>query len=403
MGGCHGAARSRTAVSAGGSDPFHRAGALRRRARPADHQPARPYRSALVRRERAVSRSRAAVRHARSLRLPDAVLAGRAAGGSGRAPRRWRAGRDRRRARSGGCFAENYHLFRGTPSRMWLDHAFAGRVRRRPSGCRADTADAIYDHIADCLAKPEFRPRALFERFNIEAIATTESALDDLRWHRMIRDSGWTRQGRHRLSARCGGRSRNSTGFADNVATARRDDRRGHRRPGTAISRRTATAAPIFKEFGATSSDHGHPTARTEDLPPRRGRGAVRQGARRARARADEADAFRGQMLTEMARMSLDDGLVLQIHPGSLRNHSGRDRWPASAATRASTSRRRTDYVSALKPLLDAVGHGAGPDDHPLHAGRDDAMRRELAPLAGVYPCAEARAALVVLTTAPRG
>ena len=84
-------------------------------------------------------------------------------------------------------FAEHYHLFRGTPTRLWLDHVFEtlfgldGRLS-------AETADDYYDRIGDCLASPEFRPRALFERFNIEAIATTESPLDDLRWHRMIRD-----------------------------------------------------------------------------------------------------------------------------------------------------------------------------------------------------------------------
>ena len=87
-------------------------------------------------------------------------------------------------------FARHYHLLRGTPSRLWLDHSFQhvfGLDRRLSEA----TADHYYDHIADCLARPAFRPRALFERFNIEAIATTEAATDDLRWHAMIRDSGW--------------------------------------------------------------------------------------------------------------------------------------------------------------------------------------------------------------------
>jgi glucuronate isomerase len=87
-------------------------------------------------------------------------------------------------------FAERYHLFRGTPSRLWLDHAFA-EVFGIDERLSAESADRIYDRIADCLALPEFRPRALFERFGIEVIATTESPLDDLRWHAMIRDSGW--------------------------------------------------------------------------------------------------------------------------------------------------------------------------------------------------------------------
>ena len=87
-------------------------------------------------------------------------------------------------------FAEHWYLFRGTPSRMWLDHVlhavFDLRVRLGP-----DTADEIYDAIDAKLKTPEFRPRALFERFGIEAIATTENPLDPLDHHRAIRESGW--------------------------------------------------------------------------------------------------------------------------------------------------------------------------------------------------------------------
>src|SRR5690606_35582290 len=87
-------------------------------------------------------------------------------------------------------FAENYHLFRGTPTQLWMDYVLANLfgVTERLS---AATADSSYDRIAGCLARPDYRPRALFERFNIEVIATTEGALDDLKYHRMIRDSGW--------------------------------------------------------------------------------------------------------------------------------------------------------------------------------------------------------------------
>lgn len=90
-------------------------------------------------------------------------------------------------------FAAHYHLFRGTPSRMWLDHAFEtlfGFDQR----LNAANADHYYDRIADALQSPAFRPRALFKRFNIEVIATTDSALDDLSHHKTLRESGW--QGR---------------------------------------------------------------------------------------------------------------------------------------------------------------------------------------------------------------
>lgn len=277
-------------------------------------------------------------------------------------------------------FASNFHLFRGTPSRLWLDHAFSEvfGVNERLS---AETADAAYDQIADCLARPEFRPRALFERFGIEAIATTESALDDLRWHRMIRESGW--QGRvvtaYRPDAVV---DPEFAGFAENVAQL-----------GQLTGEDTATwegylaahrkRRSYFKEFGATSSDHGHATARTEDLPQAEA-AALFARALTGACTAEEADAFRGQMLTEMARMSLEDGLVLQIHPGSFRNHSRPvlDRFGRDKGFDIPT---RTDYVRALRPLLSAVG--GDPRLTVIVFTLDEtAYARELAPLAGVYP-----------------
>jgi glucuronate isomerase len=277
-------------------------------------------------------------------------------------------------------FAERYHLFRGTPSRLWLDHAFQEvfGVEERLS---AETADGIYDHIAERLAEPGFRPRALFERFNIEVIATTESPLDDLRWHGMIRESGW------------GGRVVTAyrpdsvvdpefAGFAENVA--RLGELTGEDATswaGYLAAHRTRRA--FFREFGATSTDHGHATARTEDLAQPEARSLFDKALRGA-CSAEEADAFRGHMLTEMARMSLDDGLVLQIHPGSFRNHSG----PVEARfgrDKGYDIPTRTDYVRALKPLLDAVGERA--DLTVIAFTLDEtSYARELAPLAGVYP-----------------
>jgi glucuronate isomerase len=278
-------------------------------------------------------------------------------------------------------FAAHYHLFRGTPSRMWIDQALADvfGVEQRLS---AATADAIYDHVADCLARPEFRPRALYDRFGIEVIATTESPLDDLRWHRAIRESGW--HGRvitaYRPDAVV---DPEFEGFAANIerfgelaatdATTWEGYLEAHRR------RRA-----FFKTFGATSSDHGHPTARTEDLPQAEA-AALFAKALAGRCTAEEADAFRGHMLTEMARMSLEDGLVMQLHPGAFRNHSpevmarhGRDK--------GFDIPTRTDYVRALKPLLDAVG--MRPDFTLILFTLDEtSYARELAPLAGAYPC----------------
>ncbi|MBT0958073.1 glucuronate isomerase [Alphaproteobacteria bacterium KMM 3653] len=277
-------------------------------------------------------------------------------------------------------FAKQYKLFRGTPSALWLDHSFE-HVFGIDQVLGEATADAIYDHIEGCLATDAYRPRALFERFNIELLATTEGALDDLRWHAEIAQSGW------------GGRvvttyrpdavvDPDFEGFAQNIAEF-----------GALTGEDTTTWAgylaahvkrrAFFREHGATATDHGHPSAVTADLP-------------RAEAEAlfakvvsgvftpQEAELFRGQMLTEMARMSLADGMTLQIHAGSRRNHSagvfaqfGRDKGFDIPG--------RTDYVAALKPMLDAVG--MEPDLTIILFTLDEtAYGRELAPLAGAYP-----------------
>lgn len=276
--------------------------------------------------------------------------------------------------------AEHFHLLRGTPSRMWLEHTFE-TVFGLDKRLSPATADEFYDHIAERLARPEYRPRALFDRFGIEVIATTESALDDLRWHRQVRESDWS--GRvvtaYRPDAVV---DPDFPGFALNVAKL-----------GELTGCDTATwegyleahrqRREFFKDHGATSSDHGHPTARTENLAPAEA-AALFARVLTGQATPEEADAFRGQMLTEMARMSLEDGLVLQIHPGSMRNHSvetlarfGRDK--------GFDIPTRTDYVRALKPLLDEVGERA--DLTIILFTLDESVyARELAPLAGVYP-----------------
>ncbi len=277
-------------------------------------------------------------------------------------------------------FVENYFLFRGTPTRLWFDYVLTD-LFGIAEPLTATNADRHYDAIADCLRREEFRPRALFERFNIEVIATTDGALDDLAWHRQIRDSGWL--GRvvtaYRPDAVV---DPDFEGFAANL------DRLGEISgcdtgswAGYLDAHRQRRA--YFKGYGATSTDHGHATAETANLSP----AAAQELFNRIRAgSSDERERrlFRAQMLTEMARMSLDDGLVLQIHPGSWRNHSpamlrqfGRDK--------GFDIPTRTDYVAALKPLLDAVGLER--DLSVIVFTLDEtSYARELAPLAGVYP-----------------
>jgi glucuronate isomerase len=277
-------------------------------------------------------------------------------------------------------FARHYGLFAGTPTRLWLDHAFETLFGLEERLC-ADNADAHYDAIAEALQWPEFRPRALFEKFNIEVLATTESPLDDLSWHERIRASGW--RGRVITTYRPDSVvDPHFPGFRDNVAqlgALTGEDAASW--PGYLSAHRKRRA--FFKAHGATATDHGHPSAATADLAP-----AAAQ-ALFARVMAGDildadAELFRAQMLTEMAAMSLEDGLVMQIHPGSFRNHNpavyqrfGRDKG-ADIPT-------ATDYVHALKPLLDRFGNERALT-LILFTLDETAYSRELAPLAGHYP-----------------
>ena len=278
-------------------------------------------------------------------------------------------------------FAENFYLFRGTPSRIWIEHAFQ-HVFGIDTRLSSETADAVYDQIAECLAQPAFRPRALFERFGIEALSTTESALDDLRWHKIIRDSDWNGNvvTTYRPDAVV---DPEFDGFANNI------ERLGDITGEDATTWKGYLAAhrkrrAFFKTFGATASDHGHATARTEDLPQDVA-ARLFDKALRGQHSAEDADRFRGHMLTEMARMSLDDGLVLQIHAGSVRNHSRRRNGAFRARQRLRHS--DTDRLRHSPQATVECGGGRGRfDHHRLYAGRDIAFSRELAPLAGVYP-----------------
>jgi len=278
-------------------------------------------------------------------------------------------------------FAEHYYLFRGTPSRSWLDHVFY-EVFGLGQSLTPDNAGEMFDAINDALQRDEFRPRALFERFNIELLATTESPLDELVHHQAIRDSGW--DGRVVTAYRPDPVvDPEYEGFAGNVE--RFGELAGEDTStwdGYLAAHRNRRA--FFRSMGATSTDHGHPTATTANLS-RHDCEALFAKALAGKCTAAEAEQFRGQVLTEMAGMSLDDDLVMQIHPGSFRNHNdlvfrrfGRDKGADIPS--------RTDYVRALKPLLDRYGNEPGLTII-LFTLDETSYSRELAPLAGHYPC----------------
>ncbi|WP_088307469.1 glucuronate isomerase [Novosphingobium sp. B 225] len=278
-------------------------------------------------------------------------------------------------------FAARYHLFRGTPSRMWLDWVFA-EVFGLDQLLSADTADRYFDTITAALATDAFRPRALFERYNIEVIATTESPLDSLEHHAAIRSSGW--QGRVITAYRPDPVvDPEFEGFRDNLALL--SDLTGEdclSWTGYLAAHRQRRA--FFAAHGATSTDHGHPTAQTADLSPAHAAALFAKVSSGAFTPA-EAELFRAQMLTEMAAMSVEDGLVMQLHPGSFRNHNAQ-LFAALGRDKGADIPTRTDYVHALKPLLDRFGNEARLS-LILFTLDESVYARELAPLAGHYPC----------------
>lgn len=278
-------------------------------------------------------------------------------------------------------FAQHYHLFRATPSRLWLDHVFA-EVFGLDCVLDGHSADHYYDHISQLLTTAAFRPRALFDRFNIEVLATTESPLDNLPHHTKIQSSDWP--GRVITTFRPDPVvDPDFEGFADNLVQLGElsgEDTATWQGYLNALRQRRA----YFKDFGATASDHGHPTAATADLSRaecERLFGAIVSGD----FTTGDAELFRAQMLTEMAAMSLDDGLVMQLHPGVLRNHN-RTLFEQYGRDKGADIPLSTEYVHALRPLLNRFGNN--PNFSLIVFTLDETTyARELAPLAGHYPC----------------
>jgi glucuronate isomerase len=278
-------------------------------------------------------------------------------------------------------FAESYYLFRGTPTRMWLDHAFQEQFGLEERLC-AGNANAYYDTISAKLSSPAFRPRALYDQFNIEAMATTNPPLDPLSYHQAIRDSGW--------KARIVPTFRPDSvvdpefdGFRQNVqrlGEMHGEDTSGWQ--GYLFALRHARER--FKKLGCTATDHGHPSARTADLSSSEA-AALFDQVIAGKADAAGQELFRAQMLTEMARMSVEDGLVMQIHPGSRRNHN-RQIYSRFGRDMGADIPMPTDYVQALQPVLNLFGNDPSLTII-LFTLDESTYSRELAPLAGHYPC----------------
>lgn len=278
------------------------------------------------------------------------------------------------------AFADHFYMFRGTPTGIWirdeLDSIFG--IAEKLDGA---SAQHIYDQIAEKLALPAFRPRALYDRFNIEVLCTTDAALDPLASHQALRASGW--HGDIRPTFR-----------PDNVLNLDAPNWRANIKQlsqvsGIDIPNYSAYIMALeerrafFKQMGATATDHAAVTPYTNELNKAQAENIF---ARALRGDTDEKDAaqFTGHMLIEMARMSVEDGLVMQLHPGSFRNHNT-DVYKRFGADKGADIPVAIEYTRNLRPLLDKFGNDARLT-LILFTLDETTYARELAPLAGHYP-----------------
>ncbi len=277
-------------------------------------------------------------------------------------------------------FAENFFLFRGTPTGAWLSHELyvVLGIEEKLTGA---SAQAIYDQIAAKLALPEFRPRALFERFNIEVLCTTDAATDSLPHHRAIRASGW--KGDLRPTFRPDAVVNLLTpGWRDNIDAL--SDVSGidvHSYP--AFVQALEARRAFFKSLDATATDHAAQSAHTAELSPSEA-DAIFQRALRGQVSSEDAHRFTAHMIMESARMSIEDGLVMQFHVGSVRNYN-RPVFDRFGPDKGCDIPERAEFTHNLRPLLNKYGN----DPRLtliLFTLDESAYSRELAPLAGHYP-----------------
>lgn len=277
-------------------------------------------------------------------------------------------------------FAENFYLFRGTPTGVWLNHELA-EVFGVEEKLNGETAQTIYDHITEQLQKPEFRPRNLFEKFKIEVLATTDAATDRLEHHQKIKDSGW--KGKIIPTFR-----------PDGVINIDHPDWHSNikllgEQCGVEISsykkliQALENRREFFKQMGATATDHAALTPFTVNLSPAQIE-KIFERAFLGKATVADARLFTGHSLIEMARMSVEDGLVMQFHPGSFRNHNEL-LFKKFGFDKGADIPQQAEFTNNLKPLLDKFGN----DKRLtliLFTLDETTYSRELAPLAGHYP-----------------
>ncbi|MCD6290231.1 MAG: glucuronate isomerase, partial [Anaerolineae bacterium] len=277
-------------------------------------------------------------------------------------------------------FAEHFYLFRGTPTGIWIrDELYTVfGIEEKLTG---ESAQAIYDQIDAKLKSPEFKPRKLYEQFNIEVLCTTDAATDTLEHHQAIRESGWS--GRILPTFRPDAVVNIDTpGWRENIdalSAVSGIDVKDYRSYIQALESRRA----FFKEMGAHATDHAALTAYTEELSDAEA-DRIFQRALKGEATAEDAKRFTGHMLMEMARMSIEDGLVMQLHVGAYRNHN-RLIYERFGPDKGADIPIASEFTRNLRPLLSKYGNDRRLTLILFNLD-EDTYARELAPLAGHYP-----------------
>jgi glucuronate isomerase len=320
----------------------------------------------LIRRDHYVTR----LIHAAGVPLEQLGVSERAGGSVGVSPREvWRT------------FCEHWYLFAGTASGYWLTAGLVELFGIDLDPC-AENSDRLFDTIQEALASPEFRPRALFERFAIEVLATTDDPLDDLGAHAALAaDPSFA--GRVIPTFRPDAYLQPlAPGWADRVARLTESSGSGASSYGGYLDA-LADRRRYFVAHGAVSADHAMVQPLSVELSQSDAAALFARGLA-GELSAAEAAVFSGHMLTEMARMSVEDGLVMTLHPGVYRNHSS-DAFARFGPDTGHDIPLATSYVEELRPLLER--YGENPDFHlVLFTVDETTFSREIAPLAGFYP-----------------
>jgi glucuronate isomerase len=271
--------------------------------------------------------------------------------------------------------------FAGTPVRYWLEDALAGvfGVTVTPD---PDSADELYDLLDELLSEPEYLPRALLDRFGVGTLATTDDPADSLAHHRDLasvehlptRVIPTLRADAYMTPDATGWRER-----LEALTTASGEDCGSY----LGLLEAIRVRREVFRLHGATATDCGVPDAWATPLSNAQAEMLHRQGLDGSIS-PEGVQAYRRNLLFQFGCMAAEDGLVMQLHAGVIRNHH------AATFARFGPDTGHdlpavTTYTEPLRALLNHVG--TSPTFRiVLFTVDETAFSRDIAPLAGFYP-----------------